>query len=129
MYEDLLLPWMVNPVLAAEFPKSLHVRREWNRNGQLELGEDDFFGGSNIASLEDLAASLGTASMVTRWRTANPYLAKTNEDCVMLAMKAVQEAMYDAGNGGLDQVRIKTGSATTLLLFTRSGKDQYISTE
>ncbi|KAK8058876.1 methyltransferase tdiE [Apiospora phragmitis] len=67
MYVSLRMPWSVDPP-TAEFPQALSVRREWNKDGKLEPGQDDFYGGSSAMTLEDLANGLGTSSMVTRWR-------------------------------------------------------------
>ncbi|KAH8657868.1 S-adenosyl-L-methionine-dependent methyltransferase [Xylariales sp. PMI_506] len=116
MYDDLVMPWFDQPT--PEFPESSFVRREWNRDGKLEPGETDFFGGSSEISLQQLAESLQTASMVTRWREANPELTGTDQDCVTVGIRAVASAM-GLGEGDFDQGRIKVGSSTVLLLFKR----------
>lgn len=118
MYVNLPMPWSVQPPMAA-FQQSSFVRREWNRDGKLEPGKEDFFGGSSTTTLGALAKSLGTASMVTRWREHHPELAYTDADCVEVTMKAVAEAM-GLGNHELESAEIKVGSATTLLLFSRA---------
>ncbi|KAK8855980.1 S-adenosyl-L-methionine-dependent methyltransferase [Apiospora arundinis] len=116
MYANLHMPWSVDPLIAA-FPQSLSVRREWNRDGELESGQEDFYGGSSVVTLEDLANSLGTSSMVTRWREEHPDLVGTDDDRVVYTMAVVAQAMrlglQDAGN-----LTVKVGNATTLLLFT-----------
>lgn len=117
MYTDLSMPWSARPPIDA-FPQSLFIRYEWNRNGKLEPGSQDFFGGSATLTLEKLAGSLGTASMVTRWRQHHPTLSNTDDDCVTMTMKAVAKAM-GAQSQDLGATEIKVGSATTLLLFTR----------
>ena len=68
--------------------------------------------------MAELARRLDTASMVARWREANPGLAGTEADCVSESIRGVAEAM---GKGGvpLQDVRIRTGSAMVLLLFKR----------
>jgi hypothetical protein len=117
MYANLVMPWSINPPISA-FPESSFVRREWNRDGKLGLGEDDFFGGASETTLEQLEQSLGTASMVTRWREAHPHLVGTESDCVLLTMKAVATAM-GRSESKFGEVKIKVGSSTTLLLFQR----------
>ncbi|KAF2670978.1 S-adenosyl-L-methionine-dependent methyltransferase [Microthyrium microscopicum] len=115
MYDKLTLPWQVD---VPEFPQETFQRHEWNRDGKLDVGETYFFGGSEYDTLEKLAQSLGTASMVTRWRTANAHSAGTDADCVTLTMANIAKAM---GNDSEDfgKTKIRTGSSTTLLLFTR----------
>lgn len=118
MYADLGMPWSANPPVAA-FPQPLSVRREWNRDGKLEPGQDDFYGGSSTTTLADLGRSLGTSSMVTRWREDHPGLVGTDGDCVVQTMQAVSGAM-GAGAEDFGALTIKVGHATTLLLFTRA---------
>lgn len=117
MYMDLKMPWSVVPPVAA-FPEAFFQRREWNRDGKLEPGCDDFFGGGSTITLGELAQSLDTASMVTRWRADHAELVGTDADCVAQTMKAVIAAM-DLHALKLDDVNINVGSATTLLLFTK----------
>lgn len=120
MYTNLKMPWSVDPPVAA-FPQSLCLRCEWNRDGKLEPDCDDFFGGSSTVSLAELGKSLGTASMVTRWRQHREELAGTDADCVAKTMRAVAEAMsLPPGESGGAKIRV--GCATTLLLFTRDGQ-------
>ncbi|KAK8012262.1 Methyltransferase domain-containing protein [Apiospora marii] len=118
MYANLRMPWSVEPPVAA-FPEPLSVRREWNRDEKLESGQDDFFGGSSSTTLADLASSLGTSSMVTRWREDHPELTGTDGDCVVRTMRAVSEAM-GSETKDFGSLTIKVGHATTLLLFTRA---------
>jgi hypothetical protein len=120
MYDDLTMPWDVpQPVLA--YPRSSHTRLEWNRNGKLEDGEVDFFSTSDDTSLRELSDSLGTASMVTEWRKANPDLVGTERDCVDMTIVRIAKAIRETDNEGGDwrELRLKTGCATTLLLFRR----------
>jgi trans-aconitate 3-methyltransferase len=119
MYDDLTMPWQVDlPVNA--FPQEGFKRYEWNPNGALGDGEEDFYGGSEETTLDELRDSLGTASMVTQWREDNPHIAGTDRDCVQLTMKEIASAL---GSNGLDtgKLKIKIGSATTLLIFRRTG--------
>ncbi|ROW10693.1 hypothetical protein VPNG_05050 [Cytospora leucostoma] len=117
MYDTLPLPWSLErPV--AEFSEADSLRREWNRDGGLEVGAVDFAGSGRDESLEELGIGLDTASMVTRWREAHPELAGTDRDCVALTLRRVAEAMGMGGKSPAD-VRLKLGSATALLLFRR----------
>lgn len=117
MYETLPMPWSLDPPVTA-FPPADSLRREWNRDGKLERGATDFFEGGQDESLEELGRSLGTASMVTRWREAHPDLAGTDQDCVALTIRRIAEAM-EVGDEELADVRLKLGGATALLLFRR----------
>jgi trans-aconitate 3-methyltransferase len=117
MYRDLIMPWTVDP---GTFPQSSFLRSEWNRDGKLEPGCDDFFGGSSMTTLKELAESLGTASMVTRWREHHHGLVGTDEDCVAKTMKDVADALGQEWPFDLGGTTIRVGSSTTLLLFTRN---------
>lgn len=111
MYEELPLPWTISPQIQ-DFPSSSFVRQEWDRDGVLSAGlEGDFLGGSSEQTLESLEASLSTASMVTRWREANPKLVGTSEDCVAVTMSALRDAL------GSD--RFRNGPATVLLMVKK----------
>lgn len=126
MYDNLVLPWQVGGEtiarhnLAEAFPESDFVRLEWDRDGILSDG-DDFFLASNSenkgeTTLNDLEGSLGTASMVTRWREANPELAGTERDCVSEMCAEIRKAI---GVGTDENPRMKVGSSVALLLFKR----------
>ncbi|GAM36736.1 hypothetical protein TCE0_018f06061 [Talaromyces pinophilus] len=126
MYDNLVIPWQVDREtttghnLAEAFPESDFVRLEWDRDGILSDG-DDFFLASNSpnkgeTTLNDLEGSLGTASMVTRWRDANPELVGTESDCVKEMCAEIRKAM---GVGADENPRMKVGSSVALLLFKR----------
>ena len=110
MYDNLPLPWDVTPPVTA-FSPSCFVRQEWDRDGILSNGKE-FFGQSQEGSLDELERGLSTASMVTRWRNANPELAETEKDCVRTTMKELREAL--SGQEAFIQ-----GSGTVLLLFKK----------
>jgi hypothetical protein len=116
MYNQLAMPWNLDPAVS-EFSETTHLRYGWTQAGKFEAGADDFFSGSHEQTLKELGESLGTASMVTKWRNANPKLAGTDQDCVNITIHRMAKAM---GADGRDDLTIKTGSATALLLFTRS---------
>jgi hypothetical protein len=118
MYDELPMPWTLNPPVLA-FPAESHVRFEWNRGGKIEDGETDFFDESKEISLKGLSDNLGTASMVTQWRKANPQAIKAGRDCVDITIRNMAAAMgFEQGN--ISDVFIRVGSATSLLLLTRS---------
>jgi hypothetical protein len=118
MYDNLPMPWDVKPPVSA-FPREDSIRYEWNRNGILEEGETDFFGGSEETTLDELSDSLGTASMVTRWREANRGIANTEKDCVEVTMKDIALAL-GLNRAEAGKQKLKVGGATTLLILTKS---------
>ena len=115
MYDNLGLPWTVDPPVA-DFPAASFVRKEWNRDGKVNLDTngnyEDFFAGTKKQALEDLEASLNTASMVTRWREANRQKAGTDNDCVKLTIERLKRALGDGE-------ALTTGGATALLMFKK----------
>lgn len=111
MYDDLPRPWTVSPPVTA-FPESKYVKYDWDRDGKLSNGKD-FFGGGYKNTLEEIEGGMSTASMVTRWRAANPELVGTDKDVVKLFVKELREAM-----DGQDWV--ERGSGTAIMLFKRS---------
>jgi trans-aconitate 3-methyltransferase len=117
MYDNLPMPWDVKPPIAA-FPRGGYSRYEWNRNGTLKDGEVDFFGGGEEVTLDELRKQLGTASMVTRWREANVGTAGTERDCVELTIGGIVSAL-GSSEADTSKLKLKIGSATTLLVFVR----------
>ena len=111
MYDNLLLPWNVNPPVK-DFPRSDYVKHDYDREGVLSNGLD-FFGGGSFTTLDEEIKGLSTASMVTRWRAANPELVRTNKDVVKVLLQALREVL-----GGQDW--ILRGSGTAILLFKKS---------
>lgn len=116
-----MLPWDVpgaddNEIafLASEF-----VRMEWDRDGILSDGREFFGGEIRKVTVAELASGLDTASMVTRWREAHPELVGTDKDCVREAMNEVRTALGKSSVVGNEDVSIKVGSGTVLLLFKR----------
>jgi hypothetical protein len=117
MYDDLVMPWILkNPVEV--FPQSLFKRHEWNRNGVLEQGEDDFFSESQENSLKELGDGLGAASMVTQWRKANSEAIEAGNDCVAVTMRKIAVAL-GREHEDYGDIRVRTGCATALLLFKK----------
>lgn len=128
MYDDLPLPWELDQPVPV-FSQAHAARLEWNRGGSLD-GQPDFFVGSTEMTLGKLAQGLGTSSMVTRWREANPQLSGTDQDCVTVAMDRVAQAICgeDSSNVDLESVKIRVASSTVLLLFTRLKDEGVLST-
>ncbi|OGM42410.1 hypothetical protein ABOM_008361 [Aspergillus bombycis] len=90
LYDDLLLPWLLSSPVPS-FRKADFIRLEWGRDGILSE-EDDFLIGKDT-TLHELEKSLGTASMVTRWREANLDLVNTEDDCVKCTMREIWKAL------------------------------------
>ncbi|MCJ1317425.1 hypothetical protein MMC15_002749 [Xylographa vitiligo] len=110
-YDALPLPWSGEPPTTS-FPPSLFVRKTWDRDGVLSDGED-FFGGSEAISADELERQLGTASMVTRWRAAHPELAGTERDCVTECVGRIRRIVGEE--------KFRVGGGTALLLFRKRG--------
>ena len=111
MYDNLPLPWDVQPAITA-FSRQKFVRREWDRNGVL-TDDKEFFGGRKYTSLHTLEKGMETASMMTRWRAANPQLVGTKNDVLQRLIRHLREAL--GGEEGF-----VAGSGTALLLFKKS---------
>ncbi|KAH9218970.1 S-adenosyl-L-methionine-dependent methyltransferase [Leptodontidium sp. 2 PMI_412] len=111
MYDDLPLPWDVSPPVTA-FPQSEYIKHEYDRDGVLSNGVS-FFNGSKIYTLADIENGGGTASMVTRWRAANPELVGTDKDVMAVFAREIGKAL-----GGQDWV--ESGGGTAILLFKKS---------
>ena len=111
MYDNLPLPWNVSP-LVKDFPQSEYVKHDYDREGVLSNGVD-FFGGGDFTTLDEESKGLSTASMVTRWRAANPELVGTDKDAVREFIWELREAL-----GGQDW--ILRGTGTAILLFKKS---------
>ncbi len=88
-YRTLPLPWTIDPPIEG-FSQAGFTRHDWDEEGKISDGEHFFLGDYTI-SLAQLQASIGTASMVTRWREAHPDLVGTEEDVLVKAMKEFRE--------------------------------------
>jgi SAM-dependent methyltransferase len=94
LYSDLPLPWTI-PNLVPEFDKETYYRKEWNKNGKVEDGEQ-FFMGQFTTGLDATEKFFDTISPVTRWREANPD--KTGEeDIVRKLMRGIERLLHEAG--------------------------------
>lgn len=110
MYDNLPLPWQISTPVE-DFPQSLYVKHEFNRGGVVPEGED-FWGGSEERSLEDLEKALNTASMLTRWREANPEIAGTDQDVLNITIKDWKATLGDKKG-------MVMGAGTAILLFKK----------
>ncbi len=110
MYDDLSLPWNIS-IPIKEFPHTDYIKLDYDRDGKLSNGAT-FFGNSKISSMDEIEKDLATASMVTRWRAANPTLAGTEQDVVKVFIRELREAL-----GGQDWM--ENGNSTAILLFKR----------
>jgi len=88
------------------------VKHEYDREGVLSNGKS-FFGGGEVETLDRIGKGLGTASMMTRWRAANPELVGTGKDLMKVFVTELREAL-----GGQDW--IERGSGTAILLFKKA---------
>lgn len=113
-YRGLAMPWDVTSANGGDlgFERESIVFLDWNRNGEVREGEAGFFGQEASTTLDELEASLGTASSVTRWRDAHPELVGTEKDCVRETMAVIRQAM-----GG--EQNIVTGGATSLVMLKK----------
>lgn len=109
-YKDLKMPWQCGQ--AAHFAQENFKRIIWDEDGKPSAPDGTFLQGNKPTTLENLAAGLGSASMVQRWRAAHPAEAHTDADCVNITIKEMRDAL------GSDEVIVD--GATVLLLFTKS---------
>jgi hypothetical protein len=112
MYDDLPLPWNISPPVS-DFPQSKFVKLDYDREGVLSNGVS-FFNNDEKESLDDIENGLSTASMVTRWRAANPELVGTDKDVVKVFTRELREAL------GGKQDWIVRGTGMAILLFKKS---------
>ncbi|KKY21602.1 putative methyltransferase domain-containing protein [Phaeomoniella chlamydospora] len=110
MYENLKLPWQVDPPVNALQIESFR-RIEWNKGGQCEDGKDFLVG--NRLRIDQYEKAMSTASMVTRWREAHPEAVGTDQDCVKLTITRLKKVM----DGKFD---FQIGAGVVLLLFKKT---------
>lgn len=119
-YEDLALPWDLKGVDSA-YDRASFMRKDWDRYGvpsaaPLPDGTPGPFLMHEETTVEGLGKALGSASMVVRWRDANPEKAYGEEDAVEVTMRRLREAL-----GGRES--FVTSPSCTLLLLRRSSAD------
>ncbi|KAI9671413.1 MAG: hypothetical protein M1831_004322 [Alyxoria varia] len=103
----------------------LNLTLEWKSSDKVGRGEvdtaPDFLGGSQDMSLKELGDTLGTGSMVVRWREDDANAER--EDCVWRAMREIARVLVgkEASDGFLENTRIRVGSSWVVMMFTRAG--------
>lgn len=119
-YEGLALPWDLE-VVGKAYDRSSFVRKDWDRHGvpsapALPDGKPGSFLMDEETTVEELGKALGSASMVVRWREANPDKANGEEDAINVTMRRLREALCGRQS-------FVTSPSCTLLLIRRSGAD------
>jgi hypothetical protein len=114
MYDDLALPWATSTPVS-EFPQSGFVKFAYDRDGVLS-NRKSFFGGEEECTIDETEQRFQTASMVTRWREANPDLASTEKDVVRVFAKELREVLP------AEHQKVVQGAATAILLFKRASE-------
>ncbi|KAI9723849.1 MAG: hypothetical protein M1828_004099 [Chrysothrix sp. TS-e1954] len=128
LYRDLPLPHrspnLTSPSCDIDgFDADATTLETWDKDGIIDSGREDFF--STVAddgwtTLSGLKAHLGSASMVTRYRAANPRLARTEQDYVESTMRRIRETLNDASGSEDAEVWLRVGAATALVTVKRS---------
>lgn len=119
LYADLPMPWNVDPVVPG-LPKENFIRQTWNEDGKIPEGQDGFFFGRK-ETLGRIMGSLGTASMVTRWREANARKpeGEREEDCLEVLGRRLKETL-----GGGDDVELDAGVGVVVVMGKRAAEGQ-----
>lgn len=119
LYADLPMPWTVDPPVTG-LPRETFVRQTWNEDGKIPEGQDGFFFGKK-ESLGRFLASLGTSSMVTRWREANAKkpAGEREEDCVEVLGRRSREILGSEGN----EVELEGGVAVVVVMGKKAEKE------
>lgn len=118
-YKDLVLPWSFGSIQHL-FEQSSLVRKDWDLDGvpSASLLADGSPGpfivdDENPKTVQNFIDAVGSASMVIRWRDANPQAAHTENDPVHITAKALRSLV-----GENDVLRMSP--SLTLLLMRRS---------
>ncbi|KPI39425.1 uncharacterized protein AB675_4960 [Cyphellophora attinorum] len=104
------------------FPESQYKRHEFNRDGYVSPGQH-FFSGERRATFEQIKATLGTASPVTRWREAHREQVEKGEveDIMDMLVRRMGEIMGEVDEGkGRDW--IDSGGGLVVLVVKKMGK-------
>ncbi|KAK4500914.1 hypothetical protein PRZ48_009106 [Zasmidium cellare] len=102
-YDGLALPWD-NEASSGLFQKDSFERKDWDRGGVPSTpptpGEQfgPFVMNNRSGPVEYLAKTLGSASMVIRWREANAEKAHTEEDPINITVTRLKEALEGEEN-------------------------------
>lgn len=114
-YENLLLPWDI-PGAKGVFEEASFRRIDWDRHGApsappLADGSPGPFMYDEETTIDAFASAVSSASMVIRWRAANPELAGTDQDAVNVMASRLKKIHGDAG--------MRMSPSTTMLLLRR----------
>ena len=109
-YENLPLPWTVNPPVHGFSPDNFK-KLEWDRDGHLS-NPPHFFLGEMRMTLKQVQKHLATSSSITRWREAHPKEAGTEDDVVAIAARTIEGLL----NG---QEEVVVGRSCHLLLLKK----------
>ena len=90
-YDNLLLPWAVSPPVT-NFPESGFTKISHDRDGKISSGHDFFLGNQHM-NLDQFEKLYSTASLMTRWRRANPEMVGTEDDILVKTMRALSDAL------------------------------------
>lgn len=102
LYEDLKMPWSLEPPCHA-FPSRSYHRQVWNEHGLSEL-DGSYVCGERVMSLDETEKAIATISAVTRWREAHPDLANTENDCVIAAFNRIKKILDMNSDGKITMV-------------------------
>lgn len=105
------MPWE-GPSPIASFPQSHFTKHEFDREGVLSNGED-FFGGSQKITFQQVEKILSTGSSIIRWREAHPELVGTEDDLVSVLFRRVKEMLPERMES------VEVGGGTVILLFKK----------
>ncbi|KAF2723470.1 S-adenosyl-L-methionine-dependent methyltransferase [Polychaeton citri CBS 116435] len=113
-YEGIGLPWTLSPAISG-FDEASFTRRDWDRHGvpsaaPLADGTPGPFLFGEVETLDHLEKGLAAASMVVRWRKANPEKAGTEQDAVRMTIARLREAL-----GGRESFNCAPSSSLLLM--------------
>lgn len=118
-YKDLALPWNFDGTKHL-FQQASFERKDWDLDGvpSAPNGPDGSPGpfimdGGKPSTVQDFINAVGSASMVIRWREANPEAAHTENDPVHITARALRSLVDDDG-------MLRMSPSLSLLLMRRS---------
>ncbi|KAG5297378.1 methyltransferase [Histoplasma ohiense] len=118
-YADLELPWSLSTTPAgrvAEFDEASLLHKVWDGSD----GDYDVDGKSLVkpvtVDMDTLEKMMGTASPVTRWRTAHPDAVGTERDVVRVFRRDIERLLHEAGVEKGKEVVEGTQTGTLLIV-------------
>ncbi|KAH8649958.1 S-adenosyl-L-methionine-dependent methyltransferase [Xylariales sp. PMI_506] len=126
LYVDLPLPWtLAEPV--PEFDESTYVRNEWTPLSASALdvdvsGQEFFLTNRREFTMDMYEKVMETTNHVTKWRSAHPDKAGTEEDVLKQMRRGIERLLHEAGvPEGQEIIR---GAANAALLMVKKKKKQ-----